>query len=318
MAAGPLRRRSSSSNGQPPPPRRAPRRRAARPRPDARARRSPRAFAGVRTLPTLLENNHAWARATQERDPQFFETLSRQQSPRYLWIGCSDSRVPANEIVGLLPGELFVHRNVANIVLHTDLNCLSVLQYAVDGLAVEDVIVCGHLRVRRHPRCGWRRVARADRQLAPARPRRPRSARCGARPVRRRCEPRGPAVRTERHRAGPQRVPHFDRAGRVAARPAAVSARLGLCAPRRAPARPGIHCRLRRGGPGLVRACDRRGLPEHRGDRLSAPDARWTWSATLVSSRPEDDRHAYIICTGSGGDAGGCGRGGPGRRTGGR
>ena len=98
----------------------------------------------MRTLGHLLENNRAWARRTTARDPAFFETLSRQQSPRYLWIGCSDSRVPANEIVGLLPGELFVHRNVANVVVHTDLNCLSVLQYAIDVLRVEDVIVCGH------------------------------------------------------------------------------------------------------------------------------------------------------------------------------
>ena len=79
-----------------------------------------------------------------ERQPDFFERLVRQQAPRYLWIGCSDSRVPANEIVGLAPGELFVHRNVANLVVHTDLNCLSVLQYAVDVLRVEHVIVCGH------------------------------------------------------------------------------------------------------------------------------------------------------------------------------
>jgi carbonic anhydrase len=98
----------------------------------------------VRTLGKLFDNNRAWARRINERDPQFFERLSQQQSPRYLWIGCADSRVPANEIVGLLPGQLFVHRNVANVVVHTDLNCLSVLQYAVDVLRVEHVIVCGH------------------------------------------------------------------------------------------------------------------------------------------------------------------------------
>ena len=92
----------------------------------------------------LFENNVRWSRGITARDPDFFGTLSRQQSPKYLWIGCSDSRVPANEIVGLLPGELFVHRNVANVVVHTDLNCLSVLQYAIDVLAVGHVIVCGH------------------------------------------------------------------------------------------------------------------------------------------------------------------------------
>ena len=98
----------------------------------------------MRTLSGLFDNNRAWAQKITARDPHFFEKLSRQQSPRYLWIGCSDSRVPANEIVDLLPGELFVHRNVANVVVHTDLNCLAVLQYAVDVLRVEDVIVCGH------------------------------------------------------------------------------------------------------------------------------------------------------------------------------
>jgi carbonic anhydrase len=92
----------------------------------------------------LFDNNRAWAKKTTAQDPHFFESLTAQQSPRYLWIGCSDSRVPANEIVGLRPGELFVHRNVANVVVHTDLNCLSVLQYAVDVLKVEHVIVCGH------------------------------------------------------------------------------------------------------------------------------------------------------------------------------
>ena len=96
------------------------------------------------SLAELFRNNRAWARAIVEQRPDFFASLSAQQNPTYLWIGCSDSRVPANEIVGLMPGELFVHRNVANVVVHTDLNCLSVLQYAVDVLAVVHVIVCGH------------------------------------------------------------------------------------------------------------------------------------------------------------------------------
>ena len=95
-------------------------------------------------LQVLLENNRRWAAQMSARDPDFFRRLARQQAPKFLWIGCSDSRVPANEIVGLLPGELFVHRNVANLVMHTDLNCLSVLQYAIDVLKVEHVIVCGH------------------------------------------------------------------------------------------------------------------------------------------------------------------------------
>src|SRR5579859_1228838 len=95
-------------------------------------------------LNQLFENNRAWAADMTARDANFFTRLSRQQSPRYLWIGCADSRVPANEIVGLAPGELFVHRNVANVVVHTDLNCLSVMQFAVDLLGVEHIIVCGH------------------------------------------------------------------------------------------------------------------------------------------------------------------------------
>ncbi len=92
----------------------------------------------------LFEKNRAWSEKMLDRDAEFFHDLSRQQAPRYLWIGCADSRVPANEIVGLKPGELFVHRNVANLVVHSDLNCLSVLQYAVDVLKVKHVIVCGH------------------------------------------------------------------------------------------------------------------------------------------------------------------------------
>jgi len=95
-------------------------------------------------LKQLFANNRAWAEQITKRDPEFFAKLSRQQAPDYLWIGCSDSRVPANEIVGLLPGELFVHRNVANLVVHTDLNCLSVMQFAVDVLKVKHIIVCGH------------------------------------------------------------------------------------------------------------------------------------------------------------------------------
>ena len=95
-------------------------------------------------LADLLENNRRWSEGVHLRDAGFFDRLSRQQAPRYLWIGCADSRVPANEIVGLMPGELFVHRNVANVVVHSDLNCLSVLQYAVEVLRVEHVIVCGH------------------------------------------------------------------------------------------------------------------------------------------------------------------------------
>jgi len=98
----------------------------------------------VKYLPDLFDKNRVWARSIKDEDPTFFEALSAQQSPKYLWIGCADSRVPANEIVGLMPGELFVHRNVANVVVHTDLNCLSVLQYAVDVLKVDHVIVCGH------------------------------------------------------------------------------------------------------------------------------------------------------------------------------
>jgi carbonic anhydrase len=98
----------------------------------------------MRTLPQLFESNRAWAERIRRQDPEFFLKLSRQQTPGYLWIGCSDSRVPANEIVGLLPGELFVHRNVANVVVHTDLNCLSVMQFAVDVLKVRHIIVCGH------------------------------------------------------------------------------------------------------------------------------------------------------------------------------
>ena len=107
----------------------------------------------------LLDNNRAWAKARQLQDSDFFPRLSRQQVPEFLWIGCADSRVPANEIVGMDPGELFVHRNVANLVLPTDLNCLSVIQYAVDVLRIRHIIVCGHYG------CGGVRAAMHDAQL---------------------------------------------------------------------------------------------------------------------------------------------------------
>src|SRR5882672_409420 len=98
----------------------------------------------MHSLRHLFENNKTWARRIRDQDPDFFAKLSKQQWPKHLWIGCSDSRVPANQIVGLLPGELFVHRNIANLVVHTDLNCLSVMQFAVDLLKVRHIIVVGH------------------------------------------------------------------------------------------------------------------------------------------------------------------------------
>jgi carbonic anhydrase len=96
------------------------------------------------SLDSLFANNRAWANQRVAADPEFFTRLAGQQAPRYLWIGCSDSRVPANEILGLAPGEVFVHRNIANVVVHSDLNCLSVLQYAVEALKVEHIMVVGH------------------------------------------------------------------------------------------------------------------------------------------------------------------------------
>ena len=98
----------------------------------------------MKNLSHLFENNLKWANSIKRKDPEFFSTLSKQQAPEILWIGCSDSRVPANEIINLPPGEVFVHRNIANVVVHTDLNCLSVIQFAVDVLKIKHIIVCGH------------------------------------------------------------------------------------------------------------------------------------------------------------------------------
>ncbi|NLJ11870.1 carbonate dehydratase [Denitrificimonas caeni] len=110
-------------------------------------------------LQQLFDNNVQWSESIKKDDPTFFEKLAKQQAPEYLWIGCSDARVPANEIVGMLPGDLFVHRNVGNVVLHTDLNCLSVIQYAVDVLKVKHILVTGHYG------CGGVRAAMQDKQV---------------------------------------------------------------------------------------------------------------------------------------------------------
>ena len=110
-------------------------------------------------LAQLFENNRNWSRRQIDADSEYFKRLSAQQAPKLLWIGCADSRVPANEILGLAPGEVFVHRNLANLVIHTDLNCLSVIQYAVEILAVEHIIVCGHYG------CGGIRAASSHAQL---------------------------------------------------------------------------------------------------------------------------------------------------------
>ena len=113
----------------------------------------------MKKLPQLFQQNRAWSEEIRRQDPQFFEKLSLQQSPDYLWIGCSDSRVPANQIVDLLPGELFVHRNVANVVVHSDLNCLSTIQFSVEVLKVKHIIICGHYR------CGGVKAALTGQRL---------------------------------------------------------------------------------------------------------------------------------------------------------
>ncbi|HEY3729765.1 MAG TPA: carbonate dehydratase [Steroidobacteraceae bacterium] len=116
-------------------------------------------MSGSKALDSLLASNRQWAAGLTGSDPQYFAHLAQQQLPQYLWIGCSDSRVPANQILGLMPGEIFVHRNVANVVVHSDLNCLSVIQYALDVLKVRDIIVCGHYG------CGGVTAALRDQKL---------------------------------------------------------------------------------------------------------------------------------------------------------
>ena len=113
----------------------------------------------MKLLKPLFDNNRRWAGRIRQENPDFFEQLAKQQSPEYLWIGCSDSRVPSNQIIDLMPGEVFVHRNIANMVIHTDLNCLSVLQYAVDVLKVKHIMVVGHYG------CGGVRAAMGQQRL---------------------------------------------------------------------------------------------------------------------------------------------------------
>lgn len=113
----------------------------------------------MKLLKPLFDNNRRWAGRIRQENPDFFEQLAKQQNPEYLWIGCSDSRVPSNQIIDLMPGEVFVHRNIANMVIHTDLNCLSVLQYAVDVLKVKHIMVVGHYG------CGGVRAAMSQQRL---------------------------------------------------------------------------------------------------------------------------------------------------------
>ena len=124
------------------------------------------ATTGFLTTEELFERNRNWAASMVEKDPGFFKTLASQQTPEYLWIGCSDSRVPANELLGMAPGELFVHRNIANVVVHSDLNCLTVLQFAIDVLKVKHIIICGHYGCSGvHAAMTNRRVGLADNWL---------------------------------------------------------------------------------------------------------------------------------------------------------
>lgn len=178
-------------------------------------------------LQQLFENNVRWAEAIKQEDPDFFAKLARQQTPEYLWIGCSDARVPANEIVGMLPGDLFVHRNVANVVLHTDLNCLSVIQFAVDVLKVKHILVTGHYG------CGGVRASLHNDQLGLI-DGWLRSIRDLAYEYREHLEQlpteeeRRPPLRAQRDPAGGQRQPHQHRPERLAPRPVTVRAWLHL------------------------------------------------------------------------------------------
>ena len=194
----------------------------------------------MKTLDELFKNNREWAEGILRQDPEFFAKLSRQQSPNYLWIGCADSRVPANQIVGLLPGDIFVHRNIANMVVHTDLNCLSVMQFAVDILKVKHVIVVGHYGCSGVQAAMRRtRVGLADnwlRHVQDVHEKHQHTLKAAAAKARRR-----PALRAQRHRAGAERLPDQHRARCLGTRPGTARARLDLRHRRRAGARPRHH-----------------------------------------------------------------------------
>ena len=181
------------------------------------------------TLDELFKNNREWAERIRRQDPEFFAKLSRQQSPTYLWIGCADSRVPANQIVGLLPGEVFVHRNIANMVVHTDLNCLSVMQFAVDILKIRHIIVVGHYGCSGVQAAMRRtRVGLADNWLRHVQDVHEKHEHCIARLRQRETAAERPAVRAQRRRAGAERLPDHHRARRLGTRPGAQRPRLDL------------------------------------------------------------------------------------------
>ena len=229
----------------------------------------------MRTLDDLFKNNREWAEGIRRQDPEFFAKLSRQQSPTYLWIGCADSRVPANQIVGLLPGDIFVHRNLANMVVHTDLNCLSVMQFAVDILKVKHIIVVGHYGCSGVQAAMRRsRVGLADNWLRHVQDVHEKHQHTLAA-----CDSEGAAagspVRAQRHRAGAERLPDHDRARRLGARPGAVRAWLDLRHRRRPGARSRHHglrfprgrARLPGGAGAAGRTAPRQGsMTRHHGD----------------------------------------------------
>ena len=230
----------------------------------------------MKTLDELFKNNREWAEGILRQDPDFFTKLSRQQSPTYLWIGCADSRVPANQIVGLLPGDIFVHRNIANMVVHTDLNCLSVMQFAVDILKVKHVLVVGHYGCSGVQAAMRRaRVGLADnwlRHVQDVHEKHQHTLKtCASENAR-----VGPAVRAQRHRTGAERLPDQHRARCLGTRPGVARARMDLRHRRWAGARSWHH------GLGFPRS--RAGLPGG-ASRNCEPQRQANYLTTLSCGR---------------------------------